>query len=539
MFPRVIEDQGFATRGLSSEFHAQSTLSGQLAEAWSLSCTGRPELARLMAEEARQGALAGGDLEAFALANEYLAWFCLIQSRFEEGLRHASAAASLWRDLSDRAHEAISRGTLAWLMCEAGEEEAIAEAQRAVALAEQTDDLSARIWVQNALCVVLWMLQQHDLARHAGMEAVALARRSADPPSIGRCLLNAALPEEGLAELAAQSGNRGAERLHRGRAIDLTREAAATCTSCGDSWAAYIALCNLVEWLIRADRAAEAGRTLEEARSLPGEVTASRRVALLHMNALLVAYNGDAAESVLLFQDALETALAANDLCVGVQLAKELSAALEACGRFEEALHRHREFFSLYIRRSAERSQLRARVLSGQQDFRELQARVARFERLAGEDALTGLANRRHLDLLMLEHCRHPDAFGVAMIDVDHFKAVNDKLTHLVGDKVLRKIGNILEENKPAHASLGRFGGEEFLLIVPPLIADDGYTVCENIRSSIRDADWQNIDQRLNVTVSIGYAIHNPGDDPSVVMDLADRRLYAAKERGRNCVIVL
>ena len=320
---------------------------------------------------------------------------------------------------------------------------------------------------------------------------------------------------------------------------DLTREAAALCTSCGDSWAACIALCNLVEWLIRAGRAAEARSTLEEARSFPGEVTASRRVMLLHMNALLVAAGGNTQQSVLLFHDALETALAADDLCVGVQLARELSAALEACGRFQEALHRHKEFFRLYVRRSAERSQLRARMLSGQQDFRELQARVARFERLASEDALTGLANRRHLDLLMLEHCQHPDSFGIAIIDIDHFKAVNDRLTHLVGDKVLRRVGRILEEGKPAHASLGRFGGEEFLLIVPSTIAHDGYAVCENIRLSIRDADWQHIDHRLNVTVSIGYAIHNPGDDPSVVMDLADRRLYAAKESGRDRVVEL
>ncbi len=229
---RVTADQSLTASAQAVALGIRDLPSGQLEEAWTLSCTGKPEAARLMAEVARQTALADGDLPALALANQQLAWFCLMQSRLEDGLRYAKAAISLWAKLFDPVHEAICRGHLAWLMCEIGDEEAITEAQRAVTLAEQTSDLVARASAQNALCVVLWMLQQHDLSTRAGTEAVMLARLTKDPIAIGRWLLNAALPEEGLAELAAASGNPAVERAHRDRSIDMAREAATVCIAC-------------------------------------------------------------------------------------------------------------------------------------------------------------------------------------------------------------------------------------------------------------------------------------------------------------------
>ncbi|MGI4801241.1 MAG: GGDEF domain-containing protein [Janthinobacterium lividum] len=497
-----------------------------------------PEAARLIAEDARQTAFASGDLPALAQANEHLAWFCLMQSRLEDGLRYAQTAISLWAGLCNRTHEAICRGHLAWLMCEVGDEEAIAEAQHAVALAEEADDLAARALVQNALCVVLWMLQQHDLSARAGAKAVMLARQTKDPLAVGRWLLNAALPEEGLAELAAASGNPAGERAHRDQSIDMAREAATICTDRGDTWAACIALSNLVESLIRAERLAEAKTTLEEASSLPGEATVSRRLVLLHMKGSLVSAEGRQDEAVLLLQHALDTAIASSDLCVGAQIAKDLSGSLEACGRFQEALKMHQQFFAMHVRRSAEKSQLRARMLAEQENLRELQTRAEKLEELAGKDALTGLANRRQLDRFLKEQHQQQKSYGLAFIDVDHFKAVNDTLTHLVGDKVLQAIGSLLVSLTREGDCIGRFGGEEFLLVAPSASPLDGPTLCERLRATVADANWQHIDSRLQVTISIGYAFCHRDDDLAETMDIADRRLYEAKRLGRNrCVL--
>ncbi len=492
----------------------------------------------MIAEEARQTAFASGDLPALAQANEHLAWFCLMLSRLEDGLRYARTGISLWTGLSDRPHEAICRGHLAWLMSEVGDEDAIAEAQRAVALAEETDDLATRALVQNALCVVLWMLQQHDLAAHAGDKAVKLARQTKDPFAIGRWLLNAALPEEGLAELAAAAGNPAGERAHRDRSISMAREAATVCTDHGDTWAACIALSNLVESLIRAERLAEARATLEEAGCLPGEATVSRRLVILHMNGLFVSAEGREDDAVLLLQNALDTAIASNDLCVGAQIAKDLSASLEACGRFREALKMHQQFFAMHVRRSAEKSQLRARMLSEQENLRELRTRAATFEQLAGKDTLTGLANRRQLDQFLMEQHQQRRSYGLAFIDVDHFKAVNDTLTHLVGDKVLQAVGSLLASVTREGDCLGRFGGEEFLLVAPSASPLDGPTLCERLRATVADASWQNINSHLSVTISIGYAFCHQGDDPAAVMEAADHRLYEAKRLGRNRAVL-
>lgn len=420
----VIADQTLIAPEQGETSKALCPPSAQLAQAWTLSCTGRPEAARLMAEDARQTALASGNLPALAQANEHLAWFCLMQFRLEDGLRYARTAISLWAGLCDRLHEAICRSHLAWLMSEAGDEEAIVEAQRAVVLAEDTDDLAVRALVQNALCVVLWMLQQYDLSVRAGAKAVMLARQTKDSLAIGRLLLNAALPEEGLAELAAASGNPAGERAHRDRSIDMAREAATICTDEGDTWAAYIALSNLVESLIRAERLAEAETALDEAKRLPGETTASGHLVILHMSGLLVSAEGRQDEAILLLQQALDAAVASNDLCVGAQIAKDLSVSLEACGRFREALKMHQQFFAMHVRRSAEKSQLRARMLSEQENLRELQTRAEELEQLAGKDALTGLANRRQLDRFLLEQHQQRRSYGLAFIDVDHFKAV-------------------------------------------------------------------------------------------------------------------
>ena len=495
-------------------------------------------MARSLAEAARQTALADGDLPALALANEHLAWYCLMQSRLEDGLRYATVAVSHWAELHDRAHEAVCRGYLAWLMCEAGDEDAITEAQRAVMMAEQASDAAALALVQNALCVVLWMLQQHDLASRAGLKAVVLARQVEDPLAVGRWLLNAALPEGGLAELAAASGDVAAERLHYGRSIDMTREAVAVCAGCGDTWAACIASCNLVESLIQVGRLAEARAALERAQGFSGEVTASRRNSILHMSGLLASAEGRTGDALSLLQYTLDTAVASNDLCIAEQVAKALSASLESCGRFHEALKVHQQYFALYLRRSAEKSQLRARMLSEQHELRELQYRAAKFEQLAGEDALTKLPNRRQLDLILRDYSKQGRSFGIAFIDVDHFKAINDALTHLVGDKVLSAIGSLLASITREGDCIGRFGGEEFLLIAPAASSPDGAMLCERLRAVVAEANWMAIDARLRVTVSIGYSFFQQGADLAEMMKLADIRMYKAKKSGRNRVVL-
>ncbi len=516
---------------------SEQPLSERLALAWQLSCQGQPDAARLLAEEARHAALADGQTATLALANEHLAWFCVLLSRLEDGLQYAQLAASLWRDLDEAAHEAVARATLAWLMSEAGDDQAITEAQRAVALADQASGLAARAFSYNALCVVLWMLDQHDLAEQAGLTAVALAREHGDPVAVGRWLNNLGLPSGSLAEAAAQAGDDQAAARQRHRAIAYTREAASICASVGDGWGACIALCNLCEWLIGAGALDDAAAALRQAAAVSGPLMVTQGLVISHMQGMLLIARGETDAALPLLQQGLQLALDNRNLCIAVQIAKQLSDTLAACGRFEEALVLHRQFFDLHVRRSNERTQVRARTLSRQSELESLRLRAAQFERLSIEDPLTGLANRRRLDLLMREIPERHPRYGVGVIDVDNFKRVNDRLSHLVGDEVLRRLGLILAETVRAEDTVGRFGGEEFVLLMCDVSEAGGHDICERLRLAVEAYRWDRIDPELAVTVSIGVAVSRPDDDMAAVLALADNRLLEAKRRGRNRVI--
>jgi diguanylate cyclase (GGDEF)-like protein len=163
------------------------------------------------------------------------------------------------------------------------------------------------------------------------------------------------------------------------------------------------------------------------------------------------------------------------------------------------------------------------------------------LRQLAREDGLTGLANRRWLDAqyqLERERARrHGHALSVAMIDLDHFKSINDRYTHRVGDEVLRRLGCLMRETFRANDVIGRYGGEEFMAVLVETPLASAAAVCERLRERVAGVAWSELHPELaQVTVSIGLAgdAENPLETDLVLQ--ADKQLYAAKARGRNRV---
>ena len=107
-----------------------------------------------------------------------------------------------------------------------------------------------------------------------------------------------------------------------------------------------------------------------------------------------------------------------------------------------------------------------------------------------------------------------------------------------MGDKVLSAIGSLLASITREGDCIGRFGGEEFLLIAPAASSPDGAMLCERLRAVVAEANWVAIDARLRVTVSIGYSFFQQGADLAEMMKLADIRMYKAKKSGRNRVVL-
>ncbi|WP_286828422.1 MULTISPECIES: GGDEF domain-containing response regulator [Kordiimonas] len=159
---------------------------------------------------------------------------------------------------------------------------------------------------------------------------------------------------------------------------------------------------------------------------------------------------------------------------------------------------------------------------------------------LAMTDALTGCFNRRYFmnaaDMELSRMKRHGYPVVVAMIDVDHFKRINDQYGHEVGDEVLSVVAKCCDETVRYEDTLGRLGGEEFAVLLPVADAEGAYGVLERLRQTVSDLTFPNVPD-LRVTVSIGIA-ELTGEDMSIDAGIkrADEAMYKAKKAGRNKV---
>lgn len=168
----------------------------------------------------------------------------------------------------------------------------------------------------------------------------------------------------------------------------------------------------------------------------------------------------------------------------------------------------------------------------------QLREKSEAFERQAREDGLTGLANRRAFDEALAREfaraVRYDEPLSLALIDIDHFKQVNDRFSHAAGDAVLREVARLMRCESRAVDAVARWGGEEFAVLMPSTELDQAATVCERLRAAVENNDWSSIAPGLTVTVSIGIARHTGIEHHEKLLSRADAALYWAKQQGRN-----
>ena len=166
-------------------------------------------------------------------------------------------------------------------------------------------------------------------------------------------------------------------------------------------------------------------------------------------------------------------------------------------------------------------------------------ASIAATRSAASIDTLTGLPNRRGVGRALDEamaHARAGGRFALLLLDIDHFKSVNDLLGHATGDRALARIGRIIADNTRGVDVAGRFGGEEFVVLLRDASRERALAVAERLRAAIEAGGPAYADGKP-VTISVGVAYVRPGDGPSDVLERADRALYRAKNAGRNRVV--
>ncbi|GIF11309.1 GGDEF domain-containing protein [Actinoplanes teichomyceticus] len=225
-----------------------------------------------------------------------------------------------------------------------------------------------------------------------------------------------------------------------------------------------------------------------------------------------------------------------------VRMHQEQAELHAARGDFAAAFAAHKTFFEAYHQQQSLGREARARTRQAMFETAEARQDAERFREQARRDPLTGLHNRRYVDERLPDLIRTDPSLTVALVDLDHFKQINDQLSHDVGDKVLVRVAQVLAREVAEACPDGfvaRMGGEEFLVVLPGTVVPRATAQLDGIRRAVRNQHWAPVTRNLPVTVSIGVAglADAPGAAQAPLLSTADGHLYAAKRGGRDRVV--
>ncbi|MFB9441484.1 GGDEF domain-containing protein [Dactylosporangium vinaceum] len=486
-----------------------------------------PEGARALAEQART------DPGARAEALSIIATCRRLRDEYPDALAAAQEAAELARAGGDPAVEGRARSEAARALLAAGEtSEALQESTAALALAESSGDLAATIPAMAAVSYVYLVMQQFDLAVQLCERGAEMARLVGDELAEGVMLDTGGCATAALAIAARAVGDEETALAHAQDAAERCRSAMLIARRLGHRRNEASAMANLAELLTFAGRAGEGLRLLQSLTLDPDRDSTYTITHHLDTRGQIHLALEQYGEAVAAFTEALERAESKG---AALTAAEHLAEAYERCGDPGAALQAFKQFHQLYCQVASETAQRNARVTAVRMET-ELAKATAEQERrradgllrISREDPLTALANRRRLDD---ELAGGVEGHAIALIDVDHFKQVNDRYSHQTGDEVLRTLAALLRTGCRTGDTAARYGGEEFAVLFRDLPDAEAVEAAARIRHLVEQYPWSTVAPGLTITVSIGVA---SGPD---LLALADLRLYQAKHAGRNRVV--
>jgi diguanylate cyclase (GGDEF)-like protein len=487
-------------------------------------------------------------------ARHLLAAHWLRLGEFEACVRNGLLALEHYTGTGDLLAQSTVHCTLALAFHETAlEEPALGHVLGALEAARACGSVTAEFWALSRSSMVHQALGDAERSIQLGRQAVALAD-TLDDPEAGFAAVNN-LGDACLEIVRARraAGEDAAAVLREGLAN--TRLAVARALAQRHAFYEAIARTNLVGYHIESGEYAEARCQAGRARTIA--VANDYRNLAVNNDAQLAEVaraEGNIDLACAMMDAQLIDPSVAEDAALKVKLHRELYEMHTDAGRFELALRHHEQLHVLMLGLTRQTAGLQSRMLINSLEIEQarheaersqLEAdmqriRAEELHELANTDPLTRLPNRRALDRQLPEMMRHAldtaEPLCAVMIDMDHFKEVNDQYGHAAGDTVLTTMATILGNATRSTDLAVRVGGEEFLLVLGNTDLDQAVQICERLLGEVRGHPWGTVTNGLTCTASVGVALLRRGESVSRWLGRADAALYEAKATGRNRV---
>jgi len=520
--------------------------------------------ARACTEQAMAGAQAAGLKAQLVRAHELAATLAYRDTDHALALRHVIKASTLAQETGDAFLSARVASVSALVSWSTGDcEGALRELEAALPAALEGDDPELLFHTTNRLGALYSALDDPQTGLHWHRRALQTSRLLPTRRQEALALGNIGARELEIGQHHQEEGR--AEAAHQAfeASIQHSRQAMAIAEASAMPRLQQTYMPNLGAALAGLGSTDEALEVLERHRALAQAVGES--LSPLYSAAAMAGIHlgrGDIAQARQAAGEGIAQGTARGSLNALDDLYLIASQIEEKAGNFALALAHYKQFHDVRTQKALDSANLRAKVMAVRLETEtaraeaqrerlrahsllrsneELTERAQTLSRTALLDPLTGLGNRRHLDieLVRLHAAAHAarQPLCAALLDIDQFKLVNDQHSHAVGDAVLRRVGAILQAHCRGGDLAARYGGEEFLIAFPGVDMARALAVCERLRITIDQEDWNDIAPGLRVTISLG--LHDLAASHSLAegMAEADRRLYAAKSGGRNRVV--
>ena len=547
---QALEKAVAAAPNAVARVRALNALSTELAR------TGQSRHAFTIAEEARNLAAKDGDRQLDAETRHALARCHFYLADFMRALEHLLEAAQLYEDCGDTVGAATAFAGIGTCQHRLGaNDDAVASMLRALEAARALKLATLEINIYNSLGSALIAANRIDEAARFLAAGIDRAKASGDRNLLTKLFLNQSLLAKRRGDDLAAAGNETGAQREYARGLAQVTQALELARTLGNPYDEAHCLGQTGTMLRLMHSHADADKILQETLEL-GQRLSEQHVqaeALMERGFSLVA-QGRLADAQRCLSEAIVLARRISARGVLAEACECLSKVLEQAGDFKGALALYKEFHSL---REGELAGSRKHAATAAQlwlDFQEANRRASQYRETAEtlarkakvlteaseQDPLTGLLNRRgldaHIEALVAKSDSEQSPLTVALIDIDHFKRINDNYSHQLGDLVLRRIAAMIRDHCRQDDLPVRYGGDEFLLVLAGTDLAPGARVLRRLKQAIDACPWGREAAGLKVTMSIGIATRPRGATLAAAIAAADQALYEAKAAGRDCI---